>query len=528
MRGADLLPFLDLARHGDAPALFDDQSEAWVSYHALDARVTELSKTFQSASSSPLEGEEAKSSAYASKSLDFAGEGEPSTAANSPSPRKTTDLLRKPEFFCPLPQGERNARALVLCVLPRSVDGVAAYLAAARAGCAIALGDTQSPNLPHIASAYEPEWIVAPLSFVFDGYNEMPWPLSSLRLLKRTETPAHALHPDFYLMLLTSGSTGSSKGVRLSYRNIASNTNAIAKSLSLSAQSNALGHLPISYSFGISVVHTQLSCGARCTLTDESMMSGAFWKLAREQNVTLFPGVPYHYEMMMRLGLARLKLPSLTTFLQAGGKMQLPLTQKMLEEVQKRDGGELFIMYGQTEAAPRISCFPLHLHPEKIGSSGKALDGGKLEIIEDEIVYTGPNVMMGHATGRADLAKGDEMNGCLATGDLGTLDADGYLTITGRKQRFAKLFGQRVALDDLEKMAAPIALCIAVEHPEKVVMVTLCDEEDKRAAIKEALVAHTKLPAPWIEVLTLAAIPTKTNGKIDYQMLQKSVVDGGA
>jgi len=464
MSGAGSLPFLDLARHGDAPALFDDASTRWLSYAELEEKVEQVSCFYQ-----------------------------------------------------------RPARALVFCILPRSIKAVTPYLAAARAGHAIALGDPLAPNLAHIAATYEPEWIVAPLSFAFDGYDEVTWPLDSLRLLKRRAETSAPLHPDFYLMLLTSGSTGSSKGVRLSYANIASNTKAIAKSIGLTAPSNALAHLPISYSFGISVVHTHLAVGGRCTLTDESMMSGAFWKIAREQGVTLFAGVPYHYEMMTRLGLARLKLPCLTTFLQAGGKMQLPLMQKMLDETQKRDGGELYIMYGQTEASPRISCFPLHRHPEKIGSSGKALDGGQIDIVEGEVIYTGPNVMMGHASCRADLALGDVMNGTLATGDLGLLDADGYLTITGRKQRFAKLFGQRVALDDLEKIAAPVASCIAVEHPEKVILFTLCDDKDKHAAITESLAAHTKLPAPWIEVRTIEAFPTKSNGKIDYQALQGMV-----
>ena len=83
------------------------------------------------------------------------------------------------------------------------------------------------------------------------------------------------------------------------------------------------------------------------------------------------------------------------------------------------------------------------------GLSGRALSGGSITIEADEIVYHGPNVMMGPALSRADLALGDAMNGRLATGDLGTLDAEGYLTITGRSQRFAKLFGQRVALDEL-------------------------------------------------------------------------------
>lgn len=464
---ADSLPFLPRAATHDftAPALFDDQSGVWISYGELADRIDALAPLFKAA-----------------------------------------------------------RRGLVLCGLPRTIDGVATYLAAAKAGQAIALADPEAPNLPAIAETYAPEWIVAPVRAEgFDGYAPQDGLQKPLQLYCKIKPQEHDLHPDFYLMLLTSGSTGSSKGVRLSYKNIASNARAIVKSLDLTKEAVALGHLPLAYSFGLSVLHMQLTVGGRCVLTDESMMSGGFWRQAREQNVTLFPGVPYHYEMMTRLGLARLKLPTLTTFLQAGGKMQLPLTQKMLAEVQAREGGQLFIMYGQTEASPRISCFALHAHPDKIGSSGRALDGGRLAIEDGEVIYTGPNVMMGPATRRADLALGDVMGGRLATGDLGTLDTDGYLTITGRKQRFAKLFGQRVSLDDLEKLASPHAFTVAVEHPEKVVLLCLNADVATMDAIKTMVVAHTKLPAPWIEMRSLDQMPHKPNGKIDYQALQKMV-----
>jgi acyl-CoA synthetase (AMP-forming)/AMP-acid ligase II len=350
-----------------------------------------------------------------------------------------------------------ETRGLVLCCAPRSLEGATAYLAAAQAGHAIILADPAAPNLSSIAASYRPEWIVAPKALSFDGYEATPWPPESLGLFRRKDKSEGALHSDFYLLLLTSGSTGSGKGVRLSYRNVASNTRAIIESLGQTNVITALCHLPISYSFGLSILQTQLAVGGRCLLTEESMMSGAFWNLAREQEATLFAGVPYHYEMLLRLGLARLKLPALKIFLQAGGKMQIPLTQKMLEEVQKRQG-ELFIMYGQTEASPRISSFPLHKRPEKIGSSGVALSGGKLEIVDGEIVYTGPNVMMGPAETREDLAKGDVMNGKLVTGDLGELDGESFLTITATQAAFRQAFGQRVALDDLEKIARAVGL----------------------------------------------------------------------
>lgn len=460
----DDLPFLPTA-HGYAvskylPALFDDKSEEWLRYGALQQKVLESSQAY-----------------------------------------------------------DPPSRGLVLCCAPRSVSGVIAYLAAVEAGQAIILADPTAPNLENIAKAYDPEWIVAPLGLFFEGYDLAPWDIPDLLLFKRQDGLAAPLHPDLFLVLLTSGSTGSSKGVRLSYANIASNTRAIIQSLELKTETNALCHLPLSYSFGMSVLHMQLAVGGQCVLTEQSMMEGDFWKRVRAKKVSLFPGVPYHYEMMMRLGLDRLNVPDLTTFLQAGGKMQRPLTEKMLQAVQNRPNGELFIMYGQTEASPRISCFPLHKQPEKIGSSGTALPGGKLEIEDGEIVYSGPNVMMGQAHSRDDLTLGDVMGGRLATGDLGELDQDGYLTITGRSQRFAKLFGQRIALDDLERIAAPIAFTVALESPEKILLYTTCSDPSLQGQILGHLVKETKLPAPWFEIKVLEEIPVKPNGKVDYQKL---------
>jgi long-chain acyl-CoA synthetase len=446
----------------------------------------------------------------------------PALCDDAGGPWVTYGALRRAILAAALSLAQKD-RGLVLCCVPRSVDGALAYLSAVHSGHAIAMADPAAPNLPKLVDTYEPEWIITAPSLNIDGYKKVDWPLSSLALLRRKGPTREALHADFFLMLLTSGSTGGGKGVRLSYRNMASNAHAIVKSLDLTAKETALGHLPLSYSFGLSVLHMQLAVGGRCFLTEESMMAGDFWRGARERDVTLFAGVPYHYEMLMRLSLARLNLPTLQTFLQAGGKMQDPLAQQVLAAVTARPQGRLFVMYGQTEAGPRISCFPLHQYPDKLGSAGRALDGGRLSVEDGEIVYEGPNVMMGPATCRADLALGDVMGGRLVTGDLGRVDDDGFLYITGRRQRFAKLFGQRIALDEVEGIASAFAPCVAVEKPEKLVVAIVSDDPALPARIKEAVAAQSKIPAPWIDVVVLPALPYKANGKVDYARAQSMV-----
>ena len=406
-------------------------------------------------------------------------------------------------------------RGLIFCCVPRSVDGVIAYLSASASGNAVAVIDPALPRLQEAVVTYQPEWIVAPADSVFPAYQDCGSPFPSLKVWKRQIPSELSLHPDFYLLFLTSGSTGSPKAVRLSYENMARNTVAIISSLGLTASERSIAHLPLFYSFGLSVLHTQLAVGGSCLLTERGLMSREFWQGVREEKATLFPGVPYHYDMLRRLGLDRLDVPSLKIFIQAGGKMRSEVTGDLLQQVQNCQG-KLFVLYGQTEASPRMSCLPLHQYPEKIGTVGRALDGGSFDIHDDEIIYSGANVMLGYAENRADLALGDVQQGRLATGDRGSVDADGFLTVSGRQKRFAKLFGQRIALEDLEVIASRIADAVAIDTDDKIILMTADVEENVCERMKEVVIAETKLPATWLDVRKVSSLPLQPNGKVDY------------
>jgi acyl-CoA synthetase (AMP-forming)/AMP-acid ligase II len=429
------------------------------------------------------------------------------------------ELAERAETVTQLLKGPR--KQLVFCCAPRSVDGVVGYLGATESGHAIAVVDAALPGFDDLVATYQPDWIMAPVEKPLPGddssYQMVAWEIASLRLWQRVAPNTGDPYADLFLLLLTSGSTGGKKFVRLSYEAMTDNTLAIIDSLGLSGETCAYLHLPLHYSFGLSVLHTQLSGGGRCVLTERGMMDRDFWNAARTHAVNVFPGVPYHYEMLARLGLLRLDLPQLTMFLQAGGKLGAGLTQQLLAQIRQRDG-RFFIMYGQTEAGPRICCLPLHNQPDKIGSVGQVLRGGRLAIEDGEIIYRGRNVMLGYAESRSDLATGDMLAGQLATGDIGQLDGDGYLTITGRKQRFAKLFGNRIDLTELERIASATGSVYAVEMTDHILLVS--ETGLSGAASMAQIATRTGLPTAWLRMQQVTEIPRLPSGKVDYVTLQ--------
>lgn len=419
-----------------------------------------------------------------------------------------------------LPALAASRKELIFCAIEASAAGVAAYLAAAASGHAVAMLDAAVPQWADLVAEYQPAFIIAAANHTADaGYRAVAWD-THVGLWAREETVHTPLHPDLFLLLLTSGSTGGKKFVRLSYRNLTSNTAAIITSLGLSAKARAFLHLPLSYSFGLSVLHTQLAVGGGVVVTSLGMMERGFWDLARVAGANLFPGVPYHYEMLARLGLSRLNLPELKIFLQAGGRLDPVLVQRLLPEITARQGA-LYIMYGQTEAAPRISCYAVHDHADKIGSVGQALSGGAVTIESGEITYHGANVMLGYAATRADLGLGDTQGGVLHTGDLGVVDADGFITITGRRQRFAKLFGMRIALDEIEQLLRPLAPVAVYETADKIVIATTADVPTQKL-LRQLATAQTSILPNWMTIRGVAEFPYLTNGKLDYRALIES------
>ncbi|RKT51985.1 AMP-binding protein [Saccharothrix australiensis] len=343
-----------------------------------------------------------------------------------------------------------------------------------------------------------------------------------------------APHPDLAVLLPTSGSTGNPKFVRLSRRALLANASAIADVLGIGPDEVAPTTLPLHYSYGMSVLNSHLLRGATVLVEGSGVVARPFWDAVAEYGATSLAGVPYHYEMLRRLRFDPAKYPTLRTLTQAGGRLRPELVAEFNDRM-TAVGGRMFVMYGQTEAAPRMATVPAERLADKLGSAGPALPGGSFAVRLDdgsetvepgvvgEVVYRGPNVMMGYAESEAELAAGDELGGVLVTGDLGYLDADGYLFITGRLKRIGKVFGNRVNLDDLEQLVKHLGAAAAVPSGDKVVVwLDQAGRDECRAAAK-ALSEALRLHVSGFDVRPADGFPLLPSGKIDYRSLEAQV-----
>ena len=419
---------------------------------------------------------------------------------------------------------ELSRKSLGLIISSNNYNCLATYLAALNANCAVILLDSglNKQLLVDFVKTYQPDWIFCGETTTnLTGYCES---LPGEPGLLRAENPQPIqIHPDLAVLLTTSGSTGSPKLVRLKLRNLEANATSIAEYLQLTASERPITSLPMSYSYGLSVINSHLQVGASIVLTDDSILQRSFWDALDRFGCTSFAGVPYTYQMLLQTGLLGKRGVSLKTLTQAGGRLEERYISQMYDLAQNR-GWKFYVMYGQTEATARISYVPFERLGEKIGSVGIAIPDGSLLVddVTGELIYRGPNVMMGYAESREDLARGDELHGELRTGDLARNDEDGYFYITGRLKRFLKMFGKRFNLDDVERLlSARFEVPVACYGRDDLLTVALENRADTDA-VQAVICEMFELPRPAVKVRAVRELPRTPNGKLDYARLASS------
>ena len=332
------------------------------------------------------------------------------------------------------------------------------------------------------------------------------------------------------ILLNTSGSSSNSKFVALTHKNLESNTQSICKYLNPSKKTRTINSLPLSYSYGLSVLNTTLSAGGMFSISKEtSYIRQEFWNNCEYYGITDFSGVPKTYSDIIELGLIEYMPNSICQITQAGGRLATRYQQKLLEH-SLSNKIKLFIMYGQTEASARLTYLELTKDSNKIGSVGKPIPGVTLISEKEnykqasELIFKGENISLGYIDNIDKFKKRkDENKGILQTGDIGTIDKDGFIYIKGRISRFCKINGKRISLDSIESSLNALsieAICIS----DDIKITVLCPgnhDQEVAKQIKKAIKETTDTPTAMIDIIFNKEIIYTDSGKVAYGKIKE-------
>lgn len=425
-------------------------------------------------------------------------------------------------------------RTLVFLFCENSIDCISIYISLLNNGIVPVMisPDLDEELCNNLINIYKPSYLILNISMKKQKFDyKKVLSNGDYIFLKTDYYEKHNLSDELALLLTTSGSTGSPKLVRQSYKNINSNASAIAKYLELNEYEKPVTTLPFNYTYGISVINSHLLVGATILVTNKSIIQRDFWDFVKKYKATSIAGVPYTYQMLKKIRFFDMDLPYLKTMTQAGGKLLVELHEEFANFALKNDK-KFVVMYGQTEATARMGYLPHDKSIEKIGSMGIPIPNGRFELVDvdnniidtpeviGELVYYGDNVTLGYSENIEDLSKDDERNGRLVTGDMAKFDSDGYYYIVGRKKRFLKIFGNRVNLDEVERIlnsqfTENELICSGKDDNMIVYYTKLLDEKILSDFLSDTL--HINKSA--FKFKKIKDIPKNESGKILYSKL---------
>lgn len=424
-------------------------------------------------------------------------------------------------------------KALVAVFTGREMSGLLAYLAALELGHAVLLKERpDAAARAALLDAYRPEYVIdAEAASAPTGYRGAG-ELCGARVFTREQRAAGghadaAIHPEAAVLITTSGSLGRPKAVRLSYANLAANAASIVAALGIRRSDIGITSLPFDYSFGLSVVNSHLAAEAPLVLSRLSPTSRQFWQVFGRAGVTDVGAVPMTYRLLHSMKWRPADFPALRLAYQAGGALE-PALIAHFGRLMADHGGGFCPMYGATEATARMCCLSPDLLFDHLGSVGRPVPGGRVRLSEvadggiGEIVYEGPNVMMGYASSRADLSAGDTVGDVLHTGDLGRIDR-GMVYVLGRKDRQIKLCGKRIVAEEIERRLAVAGPAAVVPGDDDSAVVCV---EGSAEAFRDAwldVLRTLELPAACLPLRAVARLPRTASGKVDLHELRRLV-----
>ena len=422
-------------------------------------------------------------------------------------------------------------RGLAILVADNNIESLLGYIALLKSENTIMILDTniQQEDFNIIIKKYAPSYIYCSkhkVKFILQKNFDLIYNFKNYNLLKNKKSHSYKINGDLKILLSTSGSLGEPKFVKLSSNNLKINTKSIVSYLNLNSSDRTITTMPMSYSYGLSIINTHLFSGASIVLNENGIINNKFWELYKDSSPTNINGVPFFYELLIKIGLKRMGNDNLRFITQAGGKLDLETFRKISNYTNKNKIN-FYLMYGQTEASPRISFYKVKKDYLKFKTPpiGKPIPGGKILLKDDknnlinkkykegEIYFKGPNIFKGYSTSHKDLIKTKNMKE-LKTGDIAYRDEKNLFYIVGRKSRFIKPYGHRLNLDFIEekflRKSYKVA-CIGVKDLLYIFSI-------KKILRIEKII---DLPRNSFKIIYIKNFPLNSNGKISYKDLFK-------
>ncbi len=417
-------------------------------------------------------------------------------------------------------------RKLIFLLIENNYESIIFYLSLLKSQNTIVLVNSNITinYLYKLVALYKPNTIITKKNIEIKNYKEI-YKLKNYYCFESTKKNILKINEELFFLLTTSGSTGSSKFVRISYKNVEANTKSIIKFLNINNKDRLITTLPPDYTYGFSLLNTHLCKGSTIVINDYSVIQREFWELLNKTKATTFGGVPYTFELLKKIRFDNYKISSLKYITQAGGKLSHENHRYFFEILAKKKV-KFIIMYGATEATSRMSYLPWSDCRKKIGSIGIPIPGTTMEISRPdnkkigEIIFKGKNVSLGYANSYKDLIKGNLNRGKLKTGDIGYKDNQGFYFIVGRKKRFLKLLGHRINLDELEIQLRELLnykMIFCTGNDNELVVHT--DQNNIQKELLLCLLKEFKINKNLVKFKKFNNLSLTNSGKINYKEL---------
>ena len=429
-------------------------------------------------------------------------------------------------------------RTTIFLICKNSYEFVVSYVGLIRTKAVVFLinNSINEKKLNYLVNHYRPKYILIPKekNILSIGLIEKFNLNNKYKLFETNFRTKQVVHAELALLMTTSGSTGSPKFVKLSYSNLLDNANKIAQYLNIKSSDRPITTMQPSYSYGLSIINSHLIKGASIIMTERTLFEKKFWEVLRKKKATTFGGVPFIFEILKKLKFNKMNLPYLNYITQAGGKLNKSLLSEFIK-ISEEKKIRFYTMYGATEATARMSYLNWKLIKKKFGSIGKPLLGGKFYIYDEknkivkennvvgELIYEGNNVMLGYAEKIKDLGKQNINKKKLHTGDLARRDEDGFYYITGRKNRYLKMFGLRINLDEIEQQIKSSGFNVACFGSDDNLNIFITNSR-KRNFITKFLTQNLGINKSFLSINIVKKIPRNQDGKILYSNLKNLIV----